>query len=188
MTPRQLILRASSHPDPAVDAGGFPLAHAYLRECWSPLLGRAATSLVERLPAVWRAGTVASVDRPKLASELGLRQASLWGKPVERTLDRLVEYGFAEWIPFIDRGLPKHDRGEIAIYTRMSPLGDHDLEQVPSAVRARHEELAKPVLDRAFPNEPINDAVHPERATYLAQRLDRLQQPIADRPLDGLSR
>lgn len=188
MSPRGLIVRPLPHPDPAVHAGGFPLTDAYLRQCWSPLLGEPATTLLERLPSAWRDSDVAGFDRSKLASELGLRRSGMWRAPLERSLDRLVEYGFAEWIPVVDRGVPKHDRGELAVYTRMSPLGDLDLERVPPAVRAHHEELAKPIFDRAFPSGPLDDPVPADRAMYLAQRLDRLQQPMTPRSLGGLSR
>lgn len=170
--PEHLILRPQPHPDPAVHTGGFDLGHAYLRQCWAPLLGEPATQLLERLPSIWRGGWVAGFERAQLAEELGLRRSRLWMKPLERTLDRLVEFGFAEWAPFVDYGIPKHDRGELGVYTRVSPLGDLDLEMVMPAVRAKHDELAKPVLDRAFPTGPVDDASVAERARYFARRLD----------------
>ena len=170
--PNHLILRPQPHPDPAVDAGGFELTHTYLRECWAPVLGQPATTLLERLPAMWRGGHVAGFDRAQLAEELGLGRSRPWAKPLERTLDRLVEFGFAEWAPFVDRGVPTHDRGELGIYSRVSPLGDLDLERVTPAVRAKHDELAGPVLDRAFPSGPIDVASTAERSRYFARRLD----------------
>lgn len=176
-----LVLRSHPHPDPAVHAGGFDLGDAYLRQCWAPVLGAPATQLLERLPALWRGGRVAGFDRAQLAGELGLRRSRLWTKPLERTLDRLVEFGFAEWVPFVDRGVPKHDRGELGVYTRVSPLGDLDLEMVTPAVRAKHNELAQPVLDRAFPTGPVADASVAERARYFARRLD-----VPARPRDAI--
>lgn len=170
--PGHLILRPQPHPDPAVRAGGFDLRDVYLRECWSPVLGEPATRLLERLPSLWHGGRVAGFERAQLAEDLGLRRLRSGRKPLERTLDRLVEYGFGEWVPFVDRGIPKHDRGELGIYTRMSPLGDLDLERVTPVVRARHEELAKPVLDRAFPTGTIDGPPPADRARYFATRLE----------------
>ncbi|MGH9030534.1 MAG: hypothetical protein ACRDZV_00265 [Acidimicrobiia bacterium] len=63
----------------------------------------------------------------------------------------------------------------------MSPLGDLDLDMVTPAVRAKHNDLAKPVLDRAFPNGLVADASVAERARYFARRLD-----VPARPRDAI--
>lgn len=170
-TPDHLALRPHRHPDPAVEAGGFDLRDPYLRQCWAPLLGEPATKLLERLPTLWQRGAVAGFERAELAENLGLPRSRPWRKPLEQVLDCLVEYGFAEWVPFVDMGIPKHDRSELGVYAKVSPLGDLDLERVPPAVRARHDELAKPIIDRAFPSGVVDDGWSADRTKYLAQRL-----------------
>lgn len=162
-TPERFTVRAALHPDPAVQAGGFDLAHVYVKECWAPLLGEPATRLVQHLPTIWRDQQVAVIERSRAGGDR-LREA----------LDRLVEYDFAEWRPAGDRRARSRDRVELAVYTRVSPLGDHDLERVTPAVRARHHELAGPIIDRAFPTATIDDPSFADRAAYLARRLDAL--------------
>lgn len=175
-----LVLRPGPHPDPAVQRAGFQLDDPYLERCWAALIGPAATELLRRVPGLWHQG-VASVDTAELASTLGLRPASLTRNPINRTLDRVVSYGFGEWGVTVNFGVPGPCRNELIVYTQVAPLSTSDLSRVPPATRAMHSELLRAHSDRLVSSltPPPMDARR-VRPTSVVEKLERLQRRSTD--------
>lgn len=119
------------HPDPRVVRVGFDLTHPYV-QCWGPVIGPSATSLVRRLPVLWAEATPATVTRADLARSLGLGDGTGPNSRLIRALDRTVRFGLARW----------NDAGQsVEVFYRIPALTPRQLERLPDWTQRAHQRL-----------------------------------------------
>lgn len=160
-TSRALRLHGVPHPSAPVRQAGFPLDHAYVEQCWTPVIGPTSVLLLRRLPVLWRESMSVEVDLHDLAGSLGLGNSSGRHGSMQRTLDRLERFRFAAF----------SSPSDLEVFTEAPPLPDRQLERLPAWTRSRHEHLLGSHLDSLARLHSRSD---------LSTRLDRLSQP---RPL-----
>lgn len=150
---------AASHPAPSISRAGFPLDHAYVEQCWAPVIGPTSVLLLRRIPLLWQDDLAPVIAADELAASIGLgrstgRNGSLW-----RTLERVVRFRFAT----------VSGPGELDVFTEVPPLRQDDLRRLPAWSRRRHDELLSTHLDRLA-------VVHqsPPSPSDVSARLDHL--------------
>ncbi len=160
---------AASHPSPEVRRAGFPLDHAYVEQCWAPVLGPTSILLLRRIPLLWQDDLAPVIAADELAASIGLgrstgRNGSLW-----RTLERVVRFRFATVAA----------PGELDVFTEVPPLRQDDLRRLPAWSRRRHDHLLGAHLDRlAEVHRPTPSP------TDISARLDHMATRPTTRTID----
>jgi hypothetical protein len=93
------------HPNPKVRRVGFTLDDPYVAQVWAGVIGPFALLALRRLPVLWRERGPALIDLRELGQSLGLgpslaRRGRTW-----RTVERLVGFGMAHWLPGVALGV-----------------------------------------------------------------------------------
>jgi hypothetical protein len=97
--PEVLAIHAVPLPDPKVRQVGFALDDPYVEQVWAGVIGQSALLVLRRLPVLWRDREPAVVDLRELGQSLGLSPSlARSGRPC-RTIERLVRFGMAHWLP-----------------------------------------------------------------------------------------
>lgn len=156
-------LHGVPHPQTQVRQVGFPLDHAYVEQCWTPVIGPTSVLLLRRLPVLWREGMTAEVDIADLAQSLGLGNSSGRNGSMQRTLERLSRFRFASPMGPAD----------LEVFTEAPPLSPRHLERLPGWTRNRHDQILGAHLDELARIHSRDD---------LTARLDRLAQPRTPAP------
>lgn len=162
-TERVIRLHGVPHPQPQVHQVGFPLDHAYVEQCWAPVIGPTSVLLLRRVPALWREGMPAEVDVAELAQSLGLGNSTGRSGTMQHTLERLERFRFASF----------SGPDDLDVFTEAPPLSSRHLERLPAWTFKRHEHLLGVHLDELARLHSRSD---------LTARLDRLSQPSAPAP------
>ena len=136
-TPEVLDLHAVPHPVASVQQAGFPLDHAYLEQCWTPVIGPSSVLLLRRCAWLWRDATPARVAAEDLAAQLGLGHGTGRHSPVWRTVELVARFRFATMA----------SPGELHVYTEVPPVPDRQLDRLPAWCRKQHERLLGQHLD-----------------------------------------
>ena len=157
-TQRVIRLHGVPHPQPQVRQVGFPIDHAYIEQCWAPIIGPTSVLLLRRLPVLWREGMTAEVDVADLAQSLGLGNSTGRSGTMQHTLQRLERFRFASC----------SGPAELEVFTEAPPLSSRHLERLPAWTAKRHEHLLRVHLDELARIQSRSD---------LTARLDRLAQP-----------
>lgn len=146
----RLVVHARPHPDPDVQRAGFPLHHRYVEQCWGPVIGPSSVVLLRRLPWLWQADTTLELDRRELGRCLGLTGGAGRHSTINRTLERVVCFGFGRWVG-----------DQLEVFTEVRPLGPRHLAHVPTWTRVLHDQLLDAHLahlataaGRPFPSSP----------------------------------
>ena len=113
--------------DPLVDRIGFDILDPYVEIAWLPVIGPSATWMLRRLHS-WLPddSTRIEVDLSELGLLLGLGHGVTPCSSVQRTMDRLVRFGLAEW------------SGVLRVRGSVPPLSDRQLARQPAWVREAH--------------------------------------------------
>lgn len=157
-----LELEALPHPDPQVRRLGFDLSHPYVEQCWAAVMGPSGIAILRRLPVMWTQDMPARIQADDFARSLGLGQGTGEHRRFHRALDRLTQFGLAEWL----------ERGQtLGVYTEVPPLSGHQLARQSGWTRAAHERLLGGHLDHLAAGQGLNAQV-----TEITSRLDRLQR------------
>lgn len=167
----QLAFIPTVHPDPDVARAGFDLAHPYLEQCWTPVLGPTATLMLRRIPSlVWGDRRVAAVPVDELAATLGVNTSAV-GQAVRR-----LE---AEYF------LNPVARNTFEVYTTAGPLTADLLDRLPYPVHRSHKQLITPALRPLVTPPPTQNPYDPTAG--IRRQLDQLQNgpPL---PPPGLTR
>lgn len=157
-TQRVIRLHGVPHPQPQVRQVGFPLDHAYIEQCWAPVIGPTSVLLLRRLPVLWREGMTAEVDVADLAQSLGLGNSTGRSGTMQHTLQRLERFRFAAF----------SSPADLEVFTEAPPLSSRHLDRLPAWTAKRHEHLLGVHLD---------ELARIQSRTDLTARLDRLAQP-----------
>jgi hypothetical protein len=167
-----LTIHPVSHPNPQVGQIGFRLDDPYVEHVWTSILGPSAVLMLRRMPVLWQECQPATVELAEFGRSIGLLRPEV----VQRSIDRLVRFGMARWLP----------SGDLAVPTRVAPLSTRLLDRVPPVTRAAHDRLLGVHLDRLARGhaEPVPDA---SAVANITARLDRLQHTPAT-PTRQLSR
>lgn len=131
-----LTVVAVPHRSPEVHRAGFDMGSEYVERVWTSSLGCTAVALLRRLASEFADAEVVTINLPELATALGLAWTDSRHSPLNRTLDRLVRFGFARWAD-----------GELHVYTTVPPLGHGRLARLPQQVRDDHALLLGVHLD-----------------------------------------
>jgi hypothetical protein len=116
---------------------------------------------------LWREREPAVVDLRELGQSLGLGPSLARSGRTWRTIERLVGFGMAHWLPGDELGVP----------TELAPLGGRQLARVPEWSRPVHDRLLGTHLDRltlAHTDRTLDADRFLETARITA-RLDHLQ-------------
>ncbi len=162
-TQRVIRLHGVPHPQPQVRQVGFPLDHAYVEQCWAPIIGPTSVLLLRRLPVLWREAMTAEVDVAELAQSLGLGNSTGRNGMMQHTLERLERFRFAAFSGSED----------LEVFTEAPPLSSRHLGRLPGWTVKRHEHLLGVHLDELARLHSRSD---------LTARLDRLSQPRTPTP------
>ena len=158
-----LELAAMPHPDRRVRQVGFDLTHPYVEQCWGAVIGPSGVAIMRRLPVLWIEREPARVRADDLGRSLGLGAGGGQNSRLQRSLERTVRFGLAEWA----------EPGRVlGVYTDVPPLRGRRLEQLPEWSRRAHDRLLSAHVDHLVSVGTGN----PEVAAVSA-RLDRLQRP-----------
>jgi hypothetical protein len=168
--PAQIRIHPVPHPNAQVRQVGFPIDHAYVEQVWAGVVGPSALLLLRRIPVLWhQQGQLATVALGELGQSLGLGS-----RIAHRSVERLVRFGMAGWLP----------SGDLAVPTRVAPLSARQLRRVTPLTRQAHYELLGAHLDRlARTATPAG----PDPTGRVTARLDHLEQTRGMAPR-GLTR
>jgi hypothetical protein len=168
--PVPLRIHPVPHPNAHVRQVGFPLDAAYVEQVWAGVIGPSSLLLLRRIPVLWHhQGQPATVALDELGQSLGLRPHI-----AHRSVQRLVRFGMAHWLP----------SGDLAVPTRVAPLSARQLRRVTSMTRQAHHQLLGAHLDR-LARAPT--ASVPDLDARITARLDHLEHTRA-LPRPGLTR
>jgi hypothetical protein len=165
--PEVLAIHAVPHPNPKVRRIGFALDDPYVEQVWAGVIGPSALLVVRRLPVLWREREPAVVDLRELGQSLGLGPSLARSGRTWRTIERLVGFGLAQWLP----------GDELGVRTEVAPLIDRQLARVPVWTRQVHDRLLGTHLDRLALSH-TDPPLHPDWSLDTARitaRLDHLQ-------------
>jgi hypothetical protein len=119
--------------DPVLEQLGFPVNSLYTEAVLLPILGPSATFCLRRLGA-WAAaqpdGT--TIDTRQLACDLGLGDSLARHSPITRTVNRLCQFGMADW-----------QQDELSVRTAVAPLSDRHLRRLSGPVLEVHYALVQ---------------------------------------------
>jgi hypothetical protein len=120
--PKVLAIQAVPHLNPKVRRVGFALDDPYVEQVWAGVIGPSALLVLRRLPVLWREREPAVVDLRELGHSLGLGPSLARSGRTWTTIERLVGFGMAHWLPGDELGV----RTEEA-----PPSGRQQLARVP---------------------------------------------------------
>lgn len=116
--------------DPVVDRIGFPVLDPYVELAWLPVIGPSATWMLRRFDSWLPDPSLrVEVDLSELGLMLGLGASVTPWSSVQRTMNRLVRFGLAEW------------SGVLRVRGTVPPLSSRQLARVSAWVRDAHEAL-----------------------------------------------
>jgi hypothetical protein len=136
--PEVLAIHAVPHPNPKVRRVGFALDDPYVEQVWAGVIGPSALLVLRRLPVLWREREPALVDLRELGQSLGLGPSLARSGRTWRTIERLVGFGMAHWLP----------GDELGVRTEVAPLSGRQLARLPGWTRQVHDRLLGTHLDR----------------------------------------
>jgi hypothetical protein len=147
--------------DPVVEGRGFPVNSVYTETVILPILGPSTTFCLRRLGA-WAAVEPAgmTVDTRQLARDLGLGDGLGRNSPIARTLERLCQFGMAQW----------HE-AELSVRTVVAPVTERQLARLSPRVVHVHRSMVRRAQgeDRSFAS-PLNVSADPVRSNGPARR------------------
>ena len=117
---------------------GFALDDPYVEQVWGRSHRPFALLVLRRLPVLCREREPAVVDLRELGQLLGLGASLARSGRTWKTIERLVGFGMAHW-------LPGH---ELGVRTHVAPLSARQLSRVPEWTRQVHDRLLGTHLDR----------------------------------------
>jgi hypothetical protein len=165
--PDVLVIRAVPHPNPKVRRVGFTLDVPYVEQVWAAVIGLSALLVLRRLPVMWREREPALVDLRGLGRSFGLGPSLARSGRTWRTIQRLVGFGMAHWLP----------GDELGVRTEVAPLSGRQLARLPEWTRQAHDRLLGTHLDRLTPAH-TDPTLDPDRfldPARITARLDHLQ-------------
>jgi hypothetical protein len=131
--PDVLAIRAVPHPNPKVRRVGFTLDHPCVEQLWAGVIGPCALLVLRRLPILWREREPAVVDLRERGQSLGpgpslARSGCIW-----RSIERLVGFGMAHWLPGNELGVRTEVRSAAAARpgARVNPPGPRPAARHP---------------------------------------------------------
>ena len=155
-------LYPTPHPAATVERAGFPLDHAYIEQCWGPIVGPSSVALLRHCVWLWQDAVPARVHARDLAAEIGLGRGTTANGPLWHTMTRLERFHL---VSLAESG------SEVRVYTQVPPLGSRQLDRLSAWSRSRHERLLDQHLDAlAAGGRPAELPVH----VRMTERLDRL--------------
>jgi hypothetical protein len=110
--PETLVIHAVPHPNPKARQVGFALDDPYVEQVWAGVIGPSALLARRRLPVLWREREPALVDLRELGQSLGLGPSLARSGRTWRTIERLVGFRMAHWLP----------GDELGVRTQVAPL------------------------------------------------------------------
>jgi hypothetical protein len=155
------------HPNPKVRRVGFTLDDPYVEQVWTAVIGPSALLVLRRLPVLWREREPALVDLRELGQSLGLGPSLARSGRTRQTIERLVAFEMAHWLP----------GNELGMRTEVAPLSGRQLARVPEWTRQVHDRLLGTHLDR-LTLAHTDPSLDPDRSLDTARvtaRLDHLQ-------------
>jgi hypothetical protein len=165
--PEVLAIHAVPHPNPKVRRVGFTLDDPYVEQVWVGVIGPSAVLVLRRLPVLWRVREPVVVDLGELGQSLGLGLSVARSGRTWRTIERLVGFGMAHWLP----------GDELGVRTEVPPLNPRQLARLPEWTRRVHHRLLGTHLDR-LALAHTHRTLGPDRSLDTARvtaRLDHLQ-------------
>jgi hypothetical protein len=123
--PEVLAIHAVPHPNPKVRRVGLAVDGPYVEQVWAGVVGPSALLALRRLPVLRREREPAVVDLRQLGQSLGLGPPLARSGRTWRTIERLVGYRMAHWLPGDDLG----------VRTEVAPLSSRQLARVPKWTR-----------------------------------------------------
>ncbi len=127
------ILEIVSWDDPVLASQGYDPRSAYVERFWLGLIGPSATWLLRRfargldsLPSGFR------IDLSDTGKALGLGEATGPNSSVQRTINRICQFGLAQRVG--------PDR--LSVRRHLPPLTRRQLDRLPDAVQNAHDEWA----------------------------------------------
>ena len=165
--PEALTVHAVPHPNPKVQRVGFELHDTYVELVYAGVIGPTSVMLLRRLPVLWREREPALVDLRELGLSLGLGASTAPSGHTWRTIQRLVRFGMAHWLP----------GDELGVRTQVAPLHLRQLGRLPEWTREVHDRLLGAHLDRLGAAQP-DRSLDADRTLDIARvtaRLDHLQ-------------
>jgi hypothetical protein len=117
---------------------GFALDDLYVEQVWAGVIGPSALLVLRRLPVLWRERAPAVVDLRERGQSLGLGPSLARSGRTWRTIERLVGFGMAHWLP----------GDELGVRTEVATLSSRQLARVPEWTRQVHNRLLGTHLDR----------------------------------------
>ncbi len=133
-----LVIRAVPHPNPRVRRVGFTLDDPYVEQVWAGVIGPSALLVLRRPPVLWREREPAVVDLRELGQSVGLGPSVARSGRTWRTIERLVGFGVAHWLP----------GDELGVRTEVAPLNRRQLARAAEWPRQVHDRLLGTHLDR----------------------------------------
>jgi hypothetical protein len=150
-------------PQPKVRRVGFALDDPYVEQVWAGVIGPSALLVLRRLPAMWCEREPAVADLRELGQSLGLGPSLARTGRTRRTIERLVSFGMAHWLP----------GDELGVRTHVTPLNARLLARLAEWTRQVHDRLLGMHLDR-LALAHTDRTRGPDRSLDTA-RLDHLQ-------------
>jgi hypothetical protein len=116
--------------DPLVEAHGFGPRHPYIEGVWTGILGPSAVLCYRRLgPLVELGLDDIDIDVVDLAASLGLGEGTGRHAAITRTVERLVSFDVARWLP----------DGRYALRRALAPLPEHRVRRLSTSARLFHQ-------------------------------------------------
>lgn len=124
------IVTVTAWDDQLVEAHGFGPRHPYVEGVWTCVLGPSAVLCYRRIGPLVELGLGdIEVDVVDLAVSLGLGEGTGRHAAITRTLERLVSFGVARWLP----------DGRYAIRRALAPLPEYRARRLSLSARRFHE-------------------------------------------------
>ena len=151
--------------DPVVDRLGHDPRSAYVERFWLPVMGPSTIWFLRRIAdALDRSTDGVTLDLLDTARALGVGMRGGRNSPMMRTIDRCCRFGAAR----------VQGPAAIAVRRRLAPLTRANVERLPEALQAEHQQwLSAPRTSPAF------DEMQ-RRARTLAHSLVELGEPTID--------
>jgi hypothetical protein len=173
--PETLVIRALPHPNPKSPEGRVQLDDAYVEQAWAGVIGPSALLVLRRLPVLWREREPAVVDLRQLGQCLGLGPSVARSERTWRTIERLVGFGMAHWLP----------GDELGVRIEVAPLSSRQFARVPEWTRQVHDRLLGTHLDRlplAHTDRTLDPACVTARLDHLQHRSPALTRGLGLQP------
>ncbi|MGH9190727.1 MAG: hypothetical protein ACRD0Q_12000 [Acidimicrobiales bacterium] len=144
LPPTLAALAIRPWPDGVIDALGFDPRSSYVEQFWLGILGPSTTWLLRRLATGLDAAPDGfELDLAATATALGLGSKGGRHSPFMRSLARCCQFDLAEF----------HPEGALLVRRKVPPLNRRQVQRLPEALRAAHEEwqqaqLATPATEQ----------------------------------------